>query len=399
MILDNEFTGDLRVENEVSALAKAGYNVFVLAANHGNKPQEENYKGGKIIRVDLSKFRKKKTKALTNTMFDFYTPFWSKKIVEFIKDYNIDVLHAHDLYMLGPTFKAKKSFARNIVVVADLHENYPEGLKNYKFAQTFPGNILISIPKWERTEVEWVNKSDHIITVIEEAVERYKNLGVDEHKLNVVANYVNEGEYLKEEFNTEIVTKFKGSFVLTYIGGFDIHRGLESVIKAVPLVKDEIPNIKIVLVGDGSNMQGLQKLTKDLGVENFVSFEGWQPSSLGASYLKGSDMALIPHLKTGHTDNTIPHKLFQYMLLEIPVVASNCNPLQRIVEKEKCGIIFKSNNHESLAKEILKVFHNTMELKAMGKRGKEAVQSTYNWDETAKNLIDLYERVEKEIKK
>jgi hypothetical protein len=47
MVLDNEFTGDLRVENEVQALRRGGFNVFVLCLNFGNKPSIEEYHGAK----------------------------------------------------------------------------------------------------------------------------------------------------------------------------------------------------------------------------------------------------------------------------------------------------------------------------------------------------------------
>ncbi len=72
MILDNEFTGDMRVENEVISLSKAGYKVFVLCFNHGNKKAHEDFHGAHIIRIPLSKFRKNKMKGLVNTFIDPY---------------------------------------------------------------------------------------------------------------------------------------------------------------------------------------------------------------------------------------------------------------------------------------------------------------------------------------
>ena len=119
----------------------------------------------------------------------------------------IEVLHIHDLWMLNSAYKANKEF--NLPVVSDLHENFVHALDHYRFANTFPGNLLISKKRWERSEIKWTNKADHIITVIEEAVERYKSLGIAEDKISVVANYVNLDSFLSSPIDENIVNKFK----------------------------------------------------------------------------------------------------------------------------------------------------------------------------------------------
>lgn len=393
MVLDNEFTGDMRVENEVLSLVEAGFNVHVLCFNYGNKPNREDYNGAQIIRLNISIFRKNKMKALTNTLIDPYTRFWAKKIKGFVEDFNIDVLHVHDLYLLGSAFKAKTKLGNKIKIIGDLHENYTAALKYYKFSNTFPGKYIISIPKWERTEINWVNEADHIITVIEEAKERYKQLGVPEDKITVVANYVNPDSFLSSYDNEDIRSKFKYKFVLSYIGGFDSHRGLESVIRSIPIIRKSIPNLMIVLVGAGKNEAELKELVSALHVQDNVSFEGWQSPEKVPLYCEISDICLIPHLKTEHTDNTIPHKLFQYMLLEKPVIASNCVPLERILRDSKAGLTFRSNDENDLASKVIELFNDQGILSRMGRNGKNAVKRVYNWSNTASSLIGLYQKI------
>ncbi|MEN8194303.1 MAG: glycosyltransferase, partial [Bacteroidota bacterium] len=111
-----------------------------------------------------------------------------------------------------------------------------------------------------------------------------------------------------------------------------------------------------------------------------------------------SNMCLIPHLKSVHTDNTIPHKLFQYMILEKPVVASNCNPIIRIIEETKAGLIYQSNNEADLAAKVISLYEDTKLRKEMGRKGKEAVLEKYNWDKASKNLISIYSEFENMVK-
>ena len=391
MILDNEFTGDLRVANEVIALQNAGHDVFLLCLNFGSKKSYENFYGAKIFRISISKFVKKKLVGLNNTIFNLYPIFWSIHIKRFIEKNKIDVLHVHDLWMLNSAYKANKEF--NLPVVSDLHENFVHALDHYRFANTFPGNLLISKKRWERSEVKWTNKADHIITVIKEAVERYKSLGIAEDKISVVANYVNLDSFLSSPIDENIINKFKDSFTVTYVGGFDVHRGLESTLRAIPKIAVEIKNLKLILVGTGSNFESLMQLSKELNIENYVSFEGWQPHEKLSSYIEASDICLIPHLKTVHTDNTIPHKLFQYMIFEKPVVASDCNPIKRILDETRAGVVFESNSEAELASKMIELQNNKKLQLEMGKKGKEAVLEKYNWNEASKNLIALYNKI------
>ena len=82
-------------------------------------------------------------------------------------------------------------------------------------------------------------------------------------------------------------------------------------------------------------------MAQELSVSNYVVFEGFQPQEKIPSYIIASSIGLIPHLKTAHTDNTIPHKLFHYMLMNKPVVAANCNPIERILNESNAGLIYR----------------------------------------------------------
>jgi len=398
MVLDHEFPGDIRVENEIIALENAGFEVFIICFDFGIGSTVEYFHRTKIVRIKINKSIKKKLQALTNTIFNFYPKYWAKKINKFIDNYKIDVLHIHDLYMFGAGILIKEKYKRKILLVGDLHENYVEGLKKYQFSNTFPGKFLISIPKWEKSEIEWIHKLDYAITVIEEAVDRYESLGLDRRKFSVVANYVNIDEYLKI-LNAYEVRKDMSLFTATYLGVFDTHRGLESVVRSIPFIKKSVENIKFVLVGRGKNLESLKKMAGDLDVLNNISFEGWQPHEKLPAYINASDICLIPHLKTVHTDNTIPHKLFQYMLFEKPVVATNCNPIQRIVEETKCGLIYENKNSYQFAEAVIKLYNSESLRQQMGTNGKKAVMEKYNWTTTSENLISMYQIIGEDMKK
>jgi glycosyltransferase involved in cell wall biosynthesis len=394
MILDHEFPPDPRVENEAVSLVKAGFEVHLLSFNYGDKGPYEIFKEIHVHRVTISKGRVKKLRALVNT-FPFYNMYLKKEIESFVAANAIEVLHIHDLYLIGAALKANKNL--HLPLVADLHENYVEGLKHYQFSTTFPGTLLISIPKWEKTEKEWVTAVDRVIVVIEEAVQRLKVLGVPDDKITVIPNYVNIDSFIDFGVVQNIMNRFKNAFVVSYLGGFDLHRGLESVIKAMPAIIKHAPKTKLVLVGRGKNSDALRQMARKLGIASHICFEGWQDFQKFPSYIEASDVCLIPHLKNVHTDNTIPHKLFHYMLMEKPVVVSDCNPLRRIVEETRCGLVFESNNPEQLAARIIELFENPQLRAEFGQHGREAVSQKYNWTTAAKQLVTVYRQLEQDI--
>lgn len=393
MILDQAFPPDIRVENESITLAQNGHDVQILNFTHDkDMGKTDSYHGVKIHRLYKNKRWIKRGRALINTIVDYYTPYWAKQITNFIEKSKIEILHVHDLYMLGAAYKANKRF--NLRIIADLHENYVDGLNYYEFANSFPGNIVISKKKWARKEIEWCKKADQIITVIEEAAIRYEQLGICPDKITVVANYVNYDHFLKDPDDPEIISRFQNNFVATYIGGFDYHRGIESVIRAVPAVIRDIPNFILLLVGSGRNIGDLKALSQHLNIADKISFEGFRPSAKIPSYIKSSSVCLIPHLKTTHTDNTIPHKLFHYMLLEKPVIATDCDPIKRILSETHAGTIYKSGNELELTKKLVELYNNQELMIKMGQCGKKAVRTKYQWNFTANNLLKLYRDLE-----
>ena len=86
------------------------------------------------------------------------------------------------------------------------------------------------------------------------------------------------------------------------------------------------------------------------------------------------------------------------MLLEKPVIATNCNPIERIINETKSGLIYKSGDAKDLADKVIQLYKNEKLRKEMGENGKKAVIEKYNWENTSKNLIELYEKIENELR-
>ena len=86
------------------------------------------------------------------------------------------------------------------------------------------------------------------------------------------------------------------------------------------------------------------------------------------------------------------------MLLEKPVIATNCNPLERILKETHAGLVYASNSASDLEEKIIYLNKKPDLMEEMGANGKRAVFEKYNWDNTAGNLINLYRNLEQNLK-
>jgi glycosyltransferase involved in cell wall biosynthesis len=377
MVLDREFPPDIRVENEIDALVSAGHTVHIACYTRKNKPEFE--KTGKITvyRKPISSFIYKSSVA--SLTLPFYCRFWKKFLSRILESQSFDVIHVHDLPLVGLGVRLKNIF--RVKLVADLHENWPAFLNISKHSTTFTGRIVSPIFLWRRFEKKVLTYSDAVIVVVDEARKRLVDLGIDAKKIFVVSNTIN----LDEMKPLPPESKHTG-IILYYAGGINYHRGLQNVIKAMH--KSENPNLKFMILGDGSYKNELEALVEKLAMSKQIIFCGYQPFTKVMEMLSEADYALIPHLKTEHTDSTIPHKLFQYMYLQKPVIASDCLPIKRIVEETGSGVIYPADDITYLG-ELLNQL-GTLNYTGMAAGGKNAVIEKYNWNRDSEVLLNLY---------
>jgi glycosyltransferase involved in cell wall biosynthesis len=79
------------------------------------------------------------------------------------------------------------------------------------------------------------------------------------------------------------------------------------------------------------------------------------------------------------------------MAMGLPVIASNFPLYREIVESAGCGLLVNPLKPEEIADAVIYLFKSPEEAEAMGKRGRKAVEKSYNWSMEEKKLLGLYE--------
>lgn len=388
MVLLTRFPPDIRVEKEVATLEKE-HEVFMLCSRRAGQQVDDVWHGLKVRRV-FSKFERWWNN--WRLMATCHSNGWENEIRAYVKDFRIDALHVHDLPLLGAAVKVAREF--NIPVIADLHENYPQMLAQDKMIPLYkrlrPTQLMlalsVSIEQWTKYEMKAVSMADKIITVIEESRDRLLNNGLPSEKLHIVANYVDNADL--DEHKKDLPGKFR----VIYTGGFSSSRDLRTVIDAVAkLSKDELPNLEVVMVGGkGAELVSLREMVRRNAIEDRVIIHEWLPLKEAKEFIDTSAVGLVPHMKTPHTDSTIPHKIFQYMAKKLPVIVSDCAPLERIVSEAQCGLVYKSGDSDSFTRCLKKIYSDAVAREAMGNAGYLAVKNKYNWNVAGEELLNIY---------
>ena len=391
MILDAPFPPDPRVENEAVSLVENGHEVFLFCLKYANEKASDTINGIQVKRYSSNTFEYKLS-ALAYTI-PLYSVIMQKKIAKFIKETNIEALHIHDMRIAGAVYKVNVNL--NLPVVLDLHDNMPEVMKLYPHLQKFPGKYLISPKKWKQKEEEFIKKANKVIAVSPEFIETLAvRLPLEKDKLVLVPNTIRKTFFEDYKVNETIIKKYQSNFVILYLGDTHLRRGIQTAITALLKLKDTIPEIKLVIVGKNTSDIILRKQVKDLQLEQFVDFEGWQNVSLFQSYILASEICISPLHRNLQHDVAYANKIFQYMSLAKPLLVSDAIAQKKLVEKVACGLVHKERDSKDFSNKVLALYKSKPLRMELGESGRKFIQNEFSWEQTSKNLINLYNNMQ-----
>jgi glycosyltransferase involved in cell wall biosynthesis len=391
MVLLQKFPPDIRVEKEARTLTDAGHEVTVIAAGENGEAGDCVLNGIRLVRIPKPPGWRGRYGEIKDALIH-RDRFWIEPILRVGRDTGAEVIHGHDLWVLGNCLSAAKRLG--IPVIADLHENWPATMSLFHPRETWLDHvthpILFGYRRWLGFERSVLRKVDRVITVVPEAAARLVAMhSLPREKIAVVSNTEDIDFASNMPIDNDLTRGFRDNFTLIYVGGFNSHRGLDLVIKAMPTIASRLPHVKLILVGSG-NERHLEAVIRKANAEPFVDMLGWQPFEKVYSYIMNSDVCLVPHIRHEHTDNTVPHKLFQYMYMRKPVIVSDCPPLKRIVEESHAGLVFRTTEPQSFCEAVYRLAADQDLRRGMGEAGHSAVKRKYNWQEDARVLLQCY---------
>jgi len=160
-------------------------------------------------------------------------------------------------------------------------------------------------------------------------------------------------------------------------------KGVDILIKSIPIVKKSIPSVSIHIAGTGPQESELKNLVKRLNLEDHVKFLGFISDEEKYQYYNVCKLVVVPSRW-----DCQPTTLFDAAASGKPVIASNMsNP--GIVEEGETGFIFKSEDIKDLASKITVLLKDEKLREEMGKAAKAKVKQ-YDWSKVAERYVGIY---------
>ena len=178
--------------------------------------------------------------------------------------------------------------------------------------------------------------------------------------------------------------------IVMYLGSILSHSGLEVILDSIPNILKEIPNFKLLIVGDGPNLSSLKQQAKKLGISEKIIFTGFVPYKEVPKFCSLANLCINSFRINDMTVKLSPVKIFDFMSCGKPVLATPLKGMLHDFPKDSETIIYEDlNNFEE---KIISLLQKDC-LEEIGDRSRKFVKEHFTWEIVAKKMLDEFEKM------
>ncbi len=286
-----------------------------------------------------------------------------KNIINVLDEINPDIIHisGNSYWIFGLYFYLKK---RNVVLTVhdvDVHR----GEKYYLV------NIL--------TNKVHLNLARHYFVHGEKLKDLMITKGYSEKDVSIIKH----GDY--SFFTKYIQDGVQEDGSVLFFGRILDYKGLEYLIEAVPIIKKQLPNINVIIAGNG-DFAKYNSLIKS--PENFEIINEFIPDERVAELFQRASVVVLPYIEGSQTGIIPIASSFKK-----PAISTNVGSIPEIIEDGVTGYIVPPKNADLLADSIIKILKDATLRKQMGEKAYEKMEKELSWDTIAKNIVPIYKNL------
>lgn len=350
------------------SLSERNIDILIFSLNFGNDFSYSKYNNIEVETYNVGTETVKSGNLLTKSSYLFAI----SRLKKTIKRFNPDILHAHYATSYG-ILGALSGFHPFIISVwgSDVYD--------------FPNNFITRfILKYNLRKADRILSTSHVMA---EETKKYTSSEIEVTPFGIDI----------ESFRPMKVDSIfpKDALVVGTIKALEDKYGVDYLIRAFKIVRDQRPNksIKLLLVGTGSKELELKNLVADLGISDEVVFTGRIPHDEVPRYMNMLDVYVAL--------STLDSESFGVAILEAsacekPVVVSNVGGLPEVVNEGVTGFVVDKCNEIAASKAMGKLIDEPALRVGMGLAGRVRVIEHYNWGNCVNQMTEIYRKVTNE---
>jgi N-acetyl-alpha-D-glucosaminyl L-malate synthase BshA len=302
-----------------------------------------------------------------------YTLALAGKIIDVVKYEQIDILHVH--YAIPHAVSGY--LAKQIV-----QQTHP-----IKMVTTLHGTD-ITLLGLEPTFLPLIRfaleQSDTITAVSNYLREKTVQSFTPGRDIKVIPNFVDTTVYQRNNEQRELIRSRiakEGEFVLLHTSNFRGVKRVQDTIRVLDEVRKNIP-ARLVLVGDGPERVDAERLSRELGVSDYVTFLGKQTAL--PELLSAADVFLLPS-----QSESFGLSALEAMSCSVPVVASNVGGIPELITHGENGYVAELGDVSRMARYVVELLTNPKRLSAFSAKAREAAVRLYD----VNSVVPMYEEL------
>ena len=291
-----------------------------------------------------------------------------------IRRNSADVLHTHDYKsnLLGGVVARRADRSVPWVATVHLHTVTSRRLRLYRALDLF-----------------MLRLADRVITVSRAQRRLLLRRGVDRRRIVLMPNVIDVHRFEVRAGDPEATRQSLGlgrAPVITLVGRLTRQKGVDILVAAAQRVLAHRPEARFLVVGTGPRRDALLAAAESTGIAESVEFLGYQKDV--ASILAASDVVTLPSRSEGH-----PVVLLEALALARPVVATDIDGINDVIEAGATGWLVPPEDPESLANAVLQVLGDPEWAASVGHEGRRRVIRDYAPERAARRLAGVYRTV------
>jgi len=381
IISHSHYPYDARVSRQARALVLAGHDVDIICLQYQDQPLFQKADRVSVFHLPIGRLRGGKLRYL----FEFFT----FQLAATVLAGALHLRHRYDVvettsvpdWLVFAAIVPKLLGAR---VLLDLHECMPE-YGATKYGVPLEHRMVRTLAFLERVSIRFAT---FVTTCTEQMRERFIERGAPASKIAVVVNSFDDERFKPERYSGD-PRSAAGTFTLICHGTVEPNYGLDLVIRAVGMLRDRIPELRLDIWGDGTHRPALEALTRELALEDRVRFVGWVTMEELMPHLAAADAGVVAVRRDAFRDVTLCTKMFDLVSLRKPVIISRTRAVEAYFGSD-CFQMFESDDVPGLAEAIYAVYADAG-LRERLVRSAAARNESYRWVHQAKRYVEIIE--------